>query len=111
MNNPDFSKDLICENLSVKDNTLIFAGQDTTSLAKEYGTPLYLYDEDRIRKLCRIYVNAVKEAFGDKGHILYASKAASFKRIYEIAKEENMGVDVVSSGEIASAKKADFPPL
>ena len=109
MNNPDFSKDLICENLSVKDNTLIFAGQNTTSLAKEYGTPLYLYDEDRIRKLCRIYVGAVKEAFGDKGHILYASKAASFKRIYEIAKEENMGVDVVSSGEIVSAKKADFP--
>lgn len=109
MNNPDFSKDLICENLSVKDNTLIFAGQNTASLAKEYGTPLYLYDEDRIRKLCRIYEGAVKEAFGDKGHILYASKAASFKRIYEIAKEENMGVDVVSSGEIASAKKADFP--
>ena len=109
MNNPDFSKDLICENLSVKDSTLIFAGQNTASLAKEYGTPLYLYDEDRIRKLCRIYVNAVKEAFGDKGHILYASKAASFKRIYEIAKEENMGVDVVSSGEIATAKKADFP--
>ncbi len=109
MNNPDFSKDLICENLSVLDNTLYFAGQNTASLAKEYGTPLYLYDEDRIHKLCRIYVDAVKEAFGDKGHILYASKAASFKRMYEIVKEENMGIDVVSSGEIASAKKADFP--
>lgn len=109
MNNPDFSKDLICENLSVKDDTLYFAGQNTASLAKEYGTPLYLYDEYRIRELCRTYVNAVKEAFGDKGHILYASKAASFKRMYEIVKEENMGIDVVSSGEIASAKKADFP--
>ena len=109
MSNPDFSNDLICENLSVLDDTLYFAGQNTKSLAEKYGTPLYLYDEDRIRKLCRIYVSAVKEAFGDKGHILYASKAASFKRMYEIVKEENMGIDVVSGGEIATAKKADFP--
>ena len=109
MNDSNFSKDLICENLSVKDNTLYFAGQNTSDLAKEYGTPLYLYDEDRIRKLCKTYVNAVRESFGNKGHILYASKAASFKRIYEIMQEESMGIDVVSSGEIATAKKAGFP--
>lgn len=109
MNNYDFSRDLICENLTVKDNTLCFAGQNTVSLAKEYGTPVYLMDEDRIRACCRTYVNAVKSAFGDKGQVLYASKAASFKRMYEIMREEDMGIDVVSCGEIATAMKAGFP--
>ena len=109
MSNYDFTRDLICENLSVKDNTLYFAGQNTKELAARYGTPLYLMDEDRIRKCCRTYVNAVKEAFGDKGQVLYASKAASFKRMYEIMREEDMGIDVVSCGEIATAIKAGYP--
>ena len=51
----DFSKDLICENLSVEGDRLLFAGQDTTALAEQYGTPLYLMDEDRVRKMARIY--------------------------------------------------------
>ena len=109
MSNYDFTRDLICENLSVKDNTLYFAGQNTKELAARYGTPLYLMDEDRIRKCCRTYVNAVKEVFGDKGQVLYASKAASFKRMYEIMREEDMGIDVVSCGEIATAIKAGYP--
>ncbi len=107
---PDISKDLICDNISVSDDgTLLFAGQDTTALAAQYGTPLYLMDEDRIRQCCRTYLTAVKAAFGDKGHVLYASKAASFKRMYEIMAEEGMGVDVVSPGEIATACKAGYP--
>ena len=101
--------DLLCENISVGENGhLCFAGLDTVTLAKEYGTPLYLMDEDRIRNRCRTYLNAVSEAFGDKGLVLYASKAASFKRIYEIMAEEGMGIDVVSSGEICTALKAGF---
>lgn len=101
--------DLICENLSVSDNGhLLFAGQDTVSLAKQYGTPLYLFDEQRIRERCRTYKNAVKSAFSGKAKVLYASKAASFKRIYEIMKDENMYIDVVSSGEIRTALAAGF---
>lgn len=101
---------MICSNLSVSpEGRLLFAGQDTVELAKRYGTPLYLMDEDRIRERCRTYLTAVKEAFGGKGKVLYASKAASFKRIYEIMKEEGMGTDVVSSGEICTAVKAGFP--
>ena len=104
------NRDLICENLSVsEDGVLYFAGQSTASLAAQYGTPLYLMDEDRIRNRMQTYKQAMQEAFGEYGHILYASKAASFKRIYEIAKEEGIGVDVVSSGEIATAVAADFP--
>ena len=79
------------------------------SLAKEYGTPLYLYDEDRIRNRCREYLTAVKEAFDGNAQVLYASKAASFKRLYEIMKEEGMGIDVVSRGEIYTALCAGYP--
>jgi len=57
----------------------------------------------------RTYVSGMKKAFGEHGHVLYAFKAASFKRIYEIAREERIGIDVVSSGEIYTAMKAGFP--
>lgn len=101
---------MICENLSRNaEGELCFAGMELSPLAKKYGTPLYLYDEERIRERCRTYINAVKEGFGTRGKVLYASKAASFKRLYEIMREEEMGIDVVSSGEIYSALSAGFP--
>jgi len=102
--------EFICDNLSRNEaGELSLAGVSLASLAKKYGTPLYLYDEERIRERCRTYLNAVSEAFGSKGKVLYASKAASFRRLYEIMAEEGMGIDVVSSGEIYTALRADFP--
>ena len=102
-------RDLICENISEEGGVLHFAGQNTLELAEKYGTPVYLMDEDRIRDRCRTYVGAMKAALGEKGHVLYASKAASYKRMYEIMEEEGMGIDVVSSGEICTALRAGFP--
>ncbi len=99
---------MICDNLTVKDGVLHFAGANTVELAKEYKTPLYLMDENRIRYNCRVYLNAMQKYFGDNAMPLYASKAASFKKIYEIMREEGMGIDVVSSGEIYTAIKAGF---
>ena len=100
----------ICENISrTESGELCFAGMPLTPLAQKYGTPLYLYDEERIRKMCRTYLVAVKEAFSGKAKVLYASKAASFRRLYEIMKEEGMGIDVVSCGEIYTASVAGFP--
>lgn len=100
---------MICSNITVSgDGILHFAGQNTLELAKQYGTPVYLMDEDRIRDRCRTYVNAMASALGEKGHVLYASKAASYKRMYEIMREEGMGIDVVSSGEVCTALKAGF---
>ena len=100
---------MVCENITINDiGNLAFAGVDTTKLAKKHGTPLYIMDEDRIRHNCRVYLKAMKESFGENAQPLYASKAASFKRIYEIMKEEGMGIDVVSSGEIYTALKAGF---
>lgn len=100
---------MICENITLNGTHLCFAGLDTTELAKKHGTPLYLMDEDRIRSNCRIYLSAMKKHFGESSQPLYASKAASFKRIYEIMKEEGMGIDLVSPGEIWTAVKAGFP--
>lgn len=99
---------MICDNITVKDGILQFAGQDTAKLAAKYGTPLYLMDEDKIREKCRAYKHAFEKNFGPSAQPLYASKACCFKRIYEIMREEGMGIDVVSSGEIYTALKAGF---
>ena len=100
---------MICDNITVSESgRLLFAGQDTVELARQYGTPLYLMDEDKIRENCRVYAAAFQKHFGDRARPLYASKANSFKRIYEIMKEEQMGIDVVSSGEIYTALQAGY---
>ncbi len=101
---------MICNNLSINEKGhLTLAGCDTVELAKKYGTPLYLLDADRIRERCRTYRTALKAAFGESANALYASKAASFVGMYRLMKEEGMGVDVVSSGEIFAATRAGFP--
>lgn len=92
-----------------KNGHLTFAGLDTTELASEYKTPLYLLDEDKIRENCRIYVNAMKEYFGGDSGPLFASKALSFTGIYKIMEEEGMRCDIVSPGELYTAANAGFP--
>lgn len=99
---------MICDNITVKDGILHFAGQNTVELAKKYGTPLYLLDEDKIREKCRSYKSAFQKHFGPDAQPLYASKANCFKRLYEIMTEEGMGIDVVSSGEIYVALQAGY---
>ena len=80
---------MICKNLSINnEGHLTLGGVDVVEMAKKYGTPLYIYDEDRIRERCKTYVTAMKEAFGDDALPLYASKAASFKQMYRIINEE-----------------------
>lgn len=101
---------MICDNISINEKGhLCFVGRDTTELAKKYKTPLYLIDEDKIREKCRIYKEAMKKSFGGESHPLFASKSLCFKRIYEIMREEEMGIDVVSPGELYTALKAGFP--
>ena len=100
---------MLCSNIGINESGhLTFAGEDTVRLAAHYKTPLYLMDEDRIRENCRVYKAAMARAFGEGSFPLYASKAASFKRIYAIMQDEGMAIDVVSAGEIATAKRAGF---
>ncbi len=97
-------------NLGINENGhLTIGGCDTVKLAKEYKTPLYVLDENRVREKCRTYINAMKKHFGGESKALYASKALSFKEIYRIVKDEGMAIDVVSGGEIYTAKEAGFP--
>lgn len=101
---------MICNNIGINaKGHLTFAGQDTTELAAQYGTPLYLIDENKVREKMRTYVAAMKENFGEDSIPLYASKALCFKKIYKIAAEEHMGVDAVSPGEIYTVLKSGFP--
>ena len=101
---------MLYDNLSVNEaGHLLFAGYDTTELAAQYGTALMLLDEGAIRNRCRTYLNAMAAHLPAGSMPLYASKALSFKRMYEIMKEEGMGIDVVSSGELNTAVRAGFP--
>ncbi len=101
---------MLYENLSVNpEGHLTFAGCDTLALAKTYQTPLLVMDEDRIRSRCRCYKEAMAAYLPAGSRPLYASKAFSVKRIYEIMQQEGMGVDVVSPGELYTAAQAGFP--
>ncbi len=88
---------------------LTFAGHDTVTLAARYDTPLLVMDEALIRQRCRIYRQAMEAFLPAGSRPLYASKALSMKQMYRIMAEENMGVDVVSAGELYTAAAADFP--
>lgn len=102
----DFVMD--CLKVNEKGNIEI-GGCDVAELAAKHGTPAYIMDENCIRENCRQYTNAIKEHYNGNGIALYASKAFSCLEIYRIMKEEGMGVDTVSGGEIYTALKAGFP--
>ena len=88
---------------------LEIGGMDTVALAKEYGTPLYVYDEDYIRAMMKTYRDTLQTEYDGNGLVLYASKAFSCMGMYAIADAEGLGADVVSGGELYTAMKADFP--
>ena len=89
-------------------NHLTMSGVDLCDMANKYKTPLYIMDENLIRNNIRSYKNALDKNYDD-GLVLYASKAFSCLYMYKLAKEEGIGVDVVSGGELYTALKADFP--
>ena len=96
-----------------KENHLEIAGCDAVELADNYGTPLYVMDEETIRRIAKQY----KDAFSSypKTNMLFASKALMTKAIAKILASEGFGFDVVSGGELYTilktgidAKKALF---
>ena len=77
--------ELIYDNLSVNEQGhLTVGGIDTAELAAEYGTPLYIIDEDVVRKNCRTDTQAMHKYFGADAAPLYASKALCLKGIYPV---------------------------
>lgn len=97
-----------CLNVNNKGH-LEIGGCDTIDLAKKYGTPLYVVDENEIRKNCRAFVKSIEDNYNGNGTVAYASKAFSCMEMYRICKQENMSIDTVSAGEIYTALKAGFP--
>lgn len=88
---------------------LEIGGMDAVDLARRFGTPLYAFDEAHIRRMMRTYKSVIDGEYGGNGTVLYASKAFSCEAIYAIARQEGIGVDVVSGGELYTAVQSGFP--
>jgi diaminopimelate decarboxylase len=84
-------------------------GCDVVELALEFGTPAYVYAEDDIRARARAYLDAFR-ARTDDFEVIYASKAAPFVAACRVAREEGLGIDVASGGELRAAMRAGFDP-
>ncbi|MEK4485334.1 diaminopimelate decarboxylase [Psychrobacillus sp. FSL H8-0484] len=87
---------------------LLIGGMDSLELAKTYGTPLFVYDLSLIRERARAFINTFKEQ-NVKAQVAYASKAFSSIAMYQVMKQENLSLDVVSAGELYTAIKAGYP--
>lgn len=87
---------------------LEIGGMDAVDIAENFGTPVYVFDEAHIRNMMRVYKQALDKFYNGNGLVLYASKAFSCMAIYAIARQEGIGVDVVSGGELYTALKAGF---
>ncbi len=99
----------VSDNLNVNESgNLTIGGVDTTALAGQYGTPLYVFDEEKIRENCRRFKESIDRFYGGKGMVCYASKAFSCMEMCRIVNDEGLGLDVVSGGELYTAIKAGF---
>ncbi|GAB3021980.1 diaminopimelate decarboxylase [Mycobacterium bourgelatii] len=81
-------------------------GLKLTDLAHEYGTPLFVIDEDDFRSRCR----ETASAFGGGEHVHYAAKAFLCTEIARWIEQEGLSLDVCTGGELAVALHANFPP-
>ncbi|MBI0576211.1 diaminopimelate decarboxylase [Neobacillus cucumis] len=87
---------------------LEIGGLDAIDLAREYGTPLYVYDVALIRERARGFKQAFEEQ-KVQAQVAYASKAFSTIAMLQLAEEEGLSLDVVSGGELYTALAAGFP--
>jgi diaminopimelate decarboxylase len=87
------------------DGEVSIAGVTVSQLAADYGTPLFVIDEDDFRFRCR----NIAAAFGGGEYVRYAAKAFLCTEIARWVDEEGLALDVCSGGELAVALNADFP--
>ncbi|WP_165637026.1 diaminopimelate decarboxylase [Mycolicibacterium diernhoferi] len=87
------------------DGVVSVAGVSVTDLAEQFGTPLFVIDEDDFRGRCR----EIADAFGGGEHVHYASKAFLCSEIARWVHQEGLSLDVATGGELAVALHADFP--
>ncbi len=88
---------------------LTLGGCDAVELARDFGTPLYVFDEDTLRGQCRAFIEAFRSRYPDTA-VAYAAKAYLGRALAAIVAQEGMDLDVVSGGELAIAASVNFPP-
>ncbi|WP_018295806.1 diaminopimelate decarboxylase [Corynebacterium lubricantis] len=88
-----------------EDGVVTIAGVPLPEIAEEYGTPVFVVDEDDFRSRCR----DMAEAFGGPSNVHYASKAFLTRRIARWVDEEGLSLDVASENELRLALAANFP--
>lgn len=93
--------------MEINYNTLYIGGISTIDLAREYGTPLYVIDEDLVRSQCRRYYKSFKVE-EKKNRVAYAGKAFLTLAMCQIVSSEDLCLDVVSGGELYTAWKSGF---
>jgi len=92
------------------DGVLHIANHSLPDLAREYGTPLYIFDRATITNACASYLQAFRTHYRASAiQVLYASKAYLSPLIARLMAEQEMGLDVVSAGELLVAQRASFP--
>jgi len=87
------------------DGVLTLGGMDVRDLAEQFGTPLYVCDEEDVRSRCRDYL----AAFGPDGRVFYAAKAFCSRAMLRWVSSEGLGVDVCTGGELEVALSAGVP--
>ncbi len=93
---------------AVASGRLSIGGLDAQELTRQFGSPLYVFDEIELRAGCREYVAAFTSRYADT-EVTYASKAYLSRFMASVARDEGIGLDVVSGGELAVALSAGFP--
>lgn len=94
--------------MKVENNQLTIGGISSENLVKEFGSPLYVFDEALIREYCKDYRKYFK-CEENNNRIAFAGKAFLNVQMCKLLKEEEMCLDVVSGGELYTAQKAGFP--
>jgi diaminopimelate decarboxylase len=87
---------------------LVIGGCDCVELAKEYGTPLYIFDEAGLRRQCNEFKSEFRELYPDTT-VSYSTKAFLTKAMLKIVEEEGLDLDIVSAGELGFARAVNFP--
>ena len=95
--------------LKIHNHRLKVGGCDAVELAKQYGTPLYVFDVDYAVKTASAYVNVLKREYPEST-VCYASKAFCCTAMYKILAPIGLGADVVSGGELFTALKGGMNP-
>ena len=95
-------------NVKFENGQLTIAGTTASELAREFGTPTFILDEDDFKARASAFVNAMQKSFSG-ATVYYASKAFTCKQIARWCNELGLGMDVATGGELEVALSVNFP--